>query len=1274
MKTFTKTCVLALVLFFSTSLVAQQSMKNQIGTKAPDKMELIQLKHGPTVEVPYKPSGSTKATGDDCTDPFIVTLPYSGLNHTTAGALNDYDNTCLNDFDGGEDVIYEMTLASETTILVTLDPKGTKHAGIALNDDCFDSPSSVCLALATDTWGDGLEMSFTITLDAGTYYFMVDTWPNPTSIPDYDLTIIEAGTAPNDECADAIEIGEVTNYLFNNELGTGSSSCGGDATIWYKYTPTFTGDAFIDLCGSLFDTKLGVYDACGGTELACGDDDCGGGDLQSKVLISVTTGTPVWIEIGGFGGDTGDGYLSIYQKEDCPLTCSGTPEGETCGDDTNGGCNMAVPAFTSVSDGTVICGNAWAGDGLDEVRDTDWFEVVLTSFSSVTMTAEAEENIIIGIVAQAVPGVAGCTNTLDYLSTYEFIPACQEGFVTLGFLAPGTYYFFLAPDVYQGLEYPGFDYQATFDIESLDTGTLSGTVTDGTNPIEGVIVTVDIYTDVTDVNGDYSFTISPGTYDVQANGFTLGYSTEEVTGAVVTKDNVTDVDFVLDPDNSPILVSAFGSFNKVKLLWTPAAKGLNQGGKDGNYLAGMIESNNDYDQITMDLDFTLTVYSSINYVANYATLTFPAGFTINSADNLNAATPTIAGQTITWNGNILIENTLETIDFSVNVTVDPSVVGPQGIDYYVEGPDIDPGNPPLWFDGSVTVYEDGGAYVPTFNLYRKLGPIGSSNTFIPIAYGVIGNEYIDEIEAGDWCYFVTQIKADKTETAASNIMCVTVSDYCTDAIDYGQVNDPEEIYIMSFEEEVVWFKFEVPYMMDVMVSTCSSDFNTQFAIYEDCGDFTGILPTGAFDHVTDGCSDKATENYQYLDAGTYYVAVWDEGGGYGQIELEITQIQMFCIQDNWSGYSIYMDPIPPTTISTVLADVADNMVISIRQTPYGIWWPPQNINTIGNISPLLGYKAKTNALDCTVIYGTEVADKTVNLPQGASYLPVRVSYPVDVTDLFSMDPSGNKLLIVYDMHTNEVFWPIGGVFNLTQLWPGTAYLVNMIAGDAVTYPAAKNTGPVAIPSFEYKQVKSTWNEVKLTGNPHFISISQDALHEAVSGDVIGVFDANGICVGIAEYACEACHLYIAANGDDEYTTEKDGLAIGEKMNFRLYRPSTGQEFGLTPTYNGTMPNSDGLFQLNGISQVTGFKFGPTSIHENQLSNISIYPNPSNGLFTISGIVAPVDLVVTNAQGQETFRSTVKNNAQLDLSSLPNGIYFVKLMSENSVRIEKVVLK
>ena len=93
--------------------------------------------HGPTINVPLMPEGSTKATGDDCTDPIIIpSIPYSDIGQTTTGRINNYDQTCLYDFDGGEDIIYELTLVSGMILNIELDPKGTPHTGIALSDDC----------------------------------------------------------------------------------------------------------------------------------------------------------------------------------------------------------------------------------------------------------------------------------------------------------------------------------------------------------------------------------------------------------------------------------------------------------------------------------------------------------------------------------------------------------------------------------------------------------------------------------------------------------------------------------------------------------------------------------------------------------------------------------------------------------------------------------------------------------------------------------------------------------------------------------------------------------------------------------------------------------------------------------------------------------------------------------------------------------------------------------------------------------------------------------
>jgi hypothetical protein len=446
MRTFTKLCLLVIALTFSASLIAQQSISSYTGNASPDKMELIRQIHGSNVVVPLSPEVSSKAMGDNCLDPIIINaFPFSDLGQTTTGRGNTYFGvTCLNDFDGGEDIIYRLELASAAIINVSIDPKGTPRTGIALSDGC--PASSLCMAISYDLYNNGATShGFTISLDAGVYFIMVDTWPNPTSIADFDLFVEEVTTVANDECIDAIEIGELYDLEFSTELATGPAPYGPD--IWFKYTAGITGIVAVDLCGSDYDSYLVVWE--GGTcppsvIVAENDDACGYNGLQSKVLLNVTVGEVFLIQVGGFNGNTGEGLLSIYQAADCLLTCppGGILENEPCGADFNGGCNMEVPAFINVTSGNTICGNLGSQFGN---RDTDWFRVVLNSPGNIRMTVKTEETVVFGLVGQVVLGLEGCDNLSNYLSVFEVLPSCSEDFIQLVQLPKGTYYFFYCP-------------------------------------------------------------------------------------------------------------------------------------------------------------------------------------------------------------------------------------------------------------------------------------------------------------------------------------------------------------------------------------------------------------------------------------------------------------------------------------------------------------------------------------------------------------------------------------------------------------------------------------------------------------------------------------------------------------------------------------------------------------------------------------------------------------------------------------------------------------
>ena len=106
-----------------------------------------------------------------------------------------------------------------------------------------------------------------------------------------------------------------------------------------------------------FDTKIEVYDGCGGASVACNDDVCGFG---SGVRFAGTAGQTYYVQIGGWGsGDLGTGTLIVIEMTGTTF-CNADGVSSTpcpCGNDTSGllfdaGCeNPASPGGILMAEG-----------------------------------------------------------------------------------------------------------------------------------------------------------------------------------------------------------------------------------------------------------------------------------------------------------------------------------------------------------------------------------------------------------------------------------------------------------------------------------------------------------------------------------------------------------------------------------------------------------------------------------------------------------------------------------------------------------------------------------------------------------------------------------------------------------------------------------------------------------------------------------------------------------------------------------------------------------
>ncbi|KPK99972.1 MAG: hypothetical protein AMJ90_09045, partial [candidate division Zixibacteria bacterium SM23_73_2] len=209
------------------------------------------------------------AEGDNCSNPIVVNipgdLPYSDESQTTCGRGNDYENTCLGYYDGGEDIIYELVVTSATNVDITLEPWTTAWTGICIDDAC--PPGDPCIAFSTNSSISAHGMSV-VHLDPGTYYIMVDTWPSPDCIDQFDLYITEsAPPPPNDECQDA-EVITSGQTVTGTTIGA-TVDCPGVLdwnAVWYKFELTEACNyVYVDYCPTtayIYTVGVVLYDEC----------------------------------------------------------------------------------------------------------------------------------------------------------------------------------------------------------------------------------------------------------------------------------------------------------------------------------------------------------------------------------------------------------------------------------------------------------------------------------------------------------------------------------------------------------------------------------------------------------------------------------------------------------------------------------------------------------------------------------------------------------------------------------------------------------------------------------------------------------------------------------------------------------------------------------------------------------------------------------------------------------------------------------------------------
>ena len=421
------------------------------------------------------------------------------------------------------------------------------------------------------------------------------------------------------------------------------------------------------------------------------------------------------------------------------------------------------------------------------------------------------------------------------------------------------------------------------------------------------------------------------------------------------------------------------------------------------------------------------------------------------------------------------------------------------------------------------------------------------------------------------------------------------------------------------------------------------------------------------------------------DAGYYLCLFVHNCGEVSSNESFVQVIQLSAHEINlpqfWSGISSYVVPDNPV-MNAIFAQIINN--IEIVQNYDGIYWPSQNINTLGNWSTTKGYRIKMLNTDQLMISGTvQYPVDELTLPPNWSIIPVNVPCIINTSEFFSDYPS---ILMIKEIAGSQIYWPEYNINSLVELLPGKAYEIYNSSSQPINITFPLCDGPLM--NFEFKSVEPDiihpWNPIYKTPISHIFGFLSEATGQFEQGDLIGIFTQSDLCAGIAKVEVIDKAFSLTAFGTDIFASDKTGFEYAEPVKFKIFKPTTGQEYPLNIQYSDGADES--LFTANGITLIKKAECLMTNV-ESQSGlvkdfHVYVFPNPTTGNINItltSNATFDGKFEIINTSGQliqkVNFKHTNNNTTQsVDLSNNPAGIYYLRIIGENILKTRKILLR
>ncbi|MEM6346314.1 MAG: choice-of-anchor J domain-containing protein [Bacteroidota bacterium] len=659
------------------------------------------------------------------------------------------------------------------------------------------------------------------------------------------------------------------------------------------------------------------------------------------------------------------------------------------------------------------------------------------------------------------------------------------------------------------------------------------------------------------------------------------------------------------------------------------------------YVAGM----------TMDLTFEMILTNTDQEYGDSLSITFPTGMTPNGSptDPIYVATELqpdeslngVFGQSITWGDNDNNYGGIEPgnlIPFTINVTIDPSVIGPQTINFFISGDQFGPA--PGDLSGSFTINPL--PAVPVGSLtstdpFIALTEIGSPVSSLP--YGLTNS-------GGDTLMITGTSYAQAIGVFTDNFMGMSVAP--GDTLFFNLTYDP---------------------------SALGNDADT-FVIATNDGDFSVALEGYSYGN---GTTLEGFENV--LFPACQWTSIDQDGDGF-----------------NWTpGFVSNGQPANTGSVSAISASfdnpsgsalTPDNYLITPQLTP-------DASNTL--FSWFVAAQDPSFPAEFYEVYvstaGNTAADFTTSLFSETLATNVWQERSLDLSAYI-----GQNIYIAFRHYnvSDEFIMKIDDIRMPPQTVPNNTLLPLdlTLTGSGIVCPGqaagiiqANVTGGGNLYLYLFEGLDTTLTSMTtfgLGGNleeGQYVVAVIDNCDNAVA-DTIELTATNPLDDASFVFPWDTLCKLDSMNIGPSITGLQGGTFSGT-TGLVFENAATGKidvlatpagTYEVVYTTNGTCPNSDTTTIVINETCTT------TAIETLAEAGISLYPNPNQGQFVLrnSGISREATVEVINAQGQVIYRVDsflgANQNLAINLGDVAAGMYLIKVSSETGVAVDRLIVR